>query len=41
MWKVKKFKTEVEARAFMVGKIAQLLFIHNGFAVEYKPLRKM
>ena len=38
MWKVKKFKTEAEARAFMVGKNASLLFIHNGFAVEYKTL---
>lgn len=41
MWKTKKFKTESAAREWMEDHedryVMQLIFIENGFAVEYKP----
>ena len=46
MWKIKYFKTYEEAKKFMlrVTKDAfkyELLFVHNGFAVEYKKLKSI
>jgi hypothetical protein len=43
MWKVKRFKTQAEKDAWIKanGDRVQFttLFVHNGYAVEYKPLR--
>lgn len=42
MWKYKNFKTEKAARQWMKDNEHRynmtLIFVENGFAVEYKPL---
>ncbi len=42
MWNTKTFKTHEEAYSFMQKikdrYVFNLIFIHNGYGVEYKPL---
>jgi hypothetical protein len=44
MWETKLFPTEALARAWMTAKAHRysmvLMWIHNGCAVQYKPLRQ-
>ena len=45
MWDIKYFKTHEQAKKFMLRNnyknryIYELIFINNGFAVEYKKLK--
>lgn len=42
MWKIRYFKKEESANKFMNDNRHKyqsvLIFVHNGYAVEYKPL---
>ena len=43
MWKIKKFKTPEAMRTFVSKGGIQYheLFINNGYAIEYRKLRKV
>lgn len=45
MWKTKKFKTNAEKEAWIEKNKDKIqyteIFINNGYAVEYKPLRQI
>ena len=46
MWKVKKFKSELEAKNWAENNKSKywiesgVLFLHNGYGISYKPLVK-
>ena len=43
MWDIKYFKTQNEAETFAKNNekkyISNLIFVHNGYAIEYKKLK--
>ena len=45
MWKTKYFETEKKAREFIIAHqffyMTNLIFIENGYGVEYKKLKQL